>query len=195
METRSFSFQALDADRDGRRNERAQHWGRIFRPREGSICRHNFTGIACQECRWKVDYCFSIRRLVQPASLLNGRRWRGSSTVRRSIARTQFILRFGLFCVSLYIYIYCMPILHPTYAFTRARMCVIGQPFTSAYSEIIFKHLSLEIEIEINKKNDENCRIDTLSEEKTRRNLSFTTERFNKILSIFGNFKSILVLK
>lgn len=41
--------------------ERAQCWRRIVRSRKGSICPHNFTDIACQECRWKVDYCFSIR--------------------------------------------------------------------------------------------------------------------------------------
>lgn len=76
---RSFSFQAIDVDRGGKRNdERAQYWRRIFRSWEGSICRHNFTGIACQECRWKVNYCFSIRFAL--SSLLNGRRWRGSFT-------------------------------------------------------------------------------------------------------------------
>lgn len=45
----------------GRADGRAQRWGKVFRSGKGSICRHNFTGIACQECRWKVDYCFSIR--------------------------------------------------------------------------------------------------------------------------------------
>lgn len=64
--------------------ERAQCW-RIVHSRKGSICPHNFTDIACQECRWKVDYCFSIRsarRFVRLVSLLNGRRWRENSISR-----------------------------------------------------------------------------------------------------------------
>lgn len=58
--------------------ERARRRGEVFRFGKGSICRHNFTGIAYQECRWKVDYCFSIRYALSPVSLLNGRRSQGS---------------------------------------------------------------------------------------------------------------------
>lgn len=118
MEARSFSFKAVDTDRGGRRNdERTQHWGRIFRSWEGSICRHNFTDIACQECRWTIDYCFSIRSASpRSASLLNGRRWRESSTIT-SINCSDVI--YPLFQIILSLY--CMPILH---TFTRVRTSV-----------------------------------------------------------------------
>lgn len=141
MEARSFSFQAVDVDRDGRWNdERAQHWRRIFRFWEGSICRHNFTGIAYQECRWTIDYCFSIRSASpRSSSLLNGRRWRRSSTVT-SINCSDVIYPSFQIVLSLY----CMPILHLTPSRGREQVWIIEQPFTSDYSEIIFRYLSLE---------------------------------------------------
>lgn len=133
MEARSFSFQAVDADRDGRRNdERAQHWGRIFRSWEGSICRHNFTGIACQECRWKVDYCFSIR-FASPCSASVFIKW--TKMERELYHHVDQLLGCNLSFASDYsvygsIYVcvcmYCIPILHltSTYAFMRVRTSV-----------------------------------------------------------------------
>jgi len=127
---RSVSFQAIDMDRGRKRNdERVQYWRRIFRSWEGSICRHNFTGIACQECRWKVDYCFSIRFVLPSASLLNGQRWRGNFPIK-SINCLDVIYRVASdYPVAIIYYLFCTL---NTYALTQwEQVWVIGQSFTS----------------------------------------------------------------
>lgn len=40
-----------EAGGEGREGRETQRRRRVVRSRKGSICRHNFTGIACRECR------------------------------------------------------------------------------------------------------------------------------------------------